>query len=240
MQTTIQLLATEQHPCSYLEQQQAVTLFAQPSEPMSMGIYAQLIDRGFRRSGSFVYRPQCPACSACIATRIPVQDFTPNRNQRRVANKNKDLRVVQRTAGFIPSHFQLYQRYVNERHPGGGMDQPEPDSYLEFLNSPWSDTRFIEFHQGERLLAVSVADVLPQGLSAVYTFFDPHYEHLSLGTYAILHLIEICRQGGLPWVYLGYWISGCRKMSYKTDFRPIELFQQQNWRLYRKNQDTQL
>jgi arginine-tRNA-protein transferase len=131
---------------------------------------------------------------------------------------------------FDQEHFDLYRRYTRLRHPGGGMDTDEPAQYRGFLISPWADTRFVEFRKEGRLLAVAVTDVMNQGLSAVYTFFDPDEPRRSLGVYAVLWQIDYARREGLPWVYLGYWIAETAKMSYKTRYRPLEAYLGGEWR----------
>ena len=165
--------ASEEHPCSYLPDRQTVLLFADPSARITNALYSRLADHGFRRSGQHVYRPSCPGCAACVPVRIPVEEFTPRRNQRRVARNNRDLDVIVSAPEFRLEHFRLYRRYIQQRHRGGGMDDPDPERYLEFLTSPWSETRFYEFRHAGRLVAVAVVDHLAQALSAVYTFFDP-------------------------------------------------------------------
>lgn len=222
--------ASPPHECSYLPEQQAVTLFADPDVNMTPALYSQLALHGFRRSGDYVYRPHCPACHACKPVRLPVNDFTPNRSQRRNWHQNADLTVAVTPAEFHQEQFDLYQRYIHNRHTGGGMDVNDPEQYMHFLTSPWCETEFIEFRAEEKLLAVAVADVLDTGLSAVYTFFDPKYQKRGLGTYALLWEIEAVRQRGLNWLYLGYWIAESPKMAYKANYRPLEVFGTGHWK----------
>ncbi len=226
----LEFYATQPHPCSYLDARQAVTLFADPNASMSTGLYGRLADLGFRRSGNDVYRPMCSGCNACIPVRIPVARFQPRRRERRVWKRNADLLVTLQSSEFRNEHYDLYCRYVTTRHAGGGMDNPTPEGYLNFLRSPWCDTAFIEFREAGRLMAVAVTDVLPNGLSAVYTFYDPEATTRSLGTYTILWQIEEARRRNLSWLYLGYWIEGCGKMRYKGAFRPLQAFQDNAWR----------
>lgn len=222
--------ATPEHDCSYLPDRTAVTLFADPRARMSVDLYSVLTDYGFRRSGEYVYRPNCPSCNACVPARIPVADFAPRRIQRRIWHKNTDLHVQRRAAGYNAEHFALYKKYVQDRHTGGGMDHADPDKYLSFLSSSWCDTYFYEFRHDTRLLAVAVVDQLRQGLSAVYTFFDAEAAARSLGVYAVLWQVAEARRLNLPWVYLGYWIQGCRKMSYKDQYQPLEILHNATWR----------
>lgn len=221
--------ATPEHECSYLADRTARTLFADPSARLNTRIYSRLTLYGFRRSGTYIYRPSCPACDACIPVRIPVARFEPRRKQRRTWKRNQDLQVKQIQAGYKEEHFALYRKYMSSRHPGGGMDEPDPQKYLEFLTSDWSDTYFVEFRLQQMLLGVAVIDRLEIGLSAVYTFFDPEFAARSLGTLAILWEIEECRRLGLPHVYLGYWIRESPKMAYKDQFQPLEQFRDGHW-----------
>lgn len=217
------------HPCNYLTDRSASTLYADPYQPVSTALYSRLIAHGFRRSGEHLYRPHCHGCEACIPVRIPVAEFSARRNQLRTWRRNQDLTVQAAPHTRQPEHFQLYQRYLASRHPGGGMDDTSPDHYQNFLLCEGLDTRLYEFRSGEQLLAVAVTDHLEQGLSAVYTFYDPDHPGRSLGNYAILWQIQQARRLGLPWLYLGYWIKECRKMSYKDEYRPLEIYRHGRW-----------
>lgn len=220
------------HPCGYLPRRSAVTVFADPSAPMDMATYGRLIDYGFRRSGAHVYVPRCPGCQACRPARLPVAEFAPDRAQRRTLRNNADVTTSILEPGLRDEQFDLYRRYIASRHPGGGMDDPSPDKYLEFLSCDWCETLFVEFRLKEKLMAVTMLDVLPHGLSAVYTYFDPELGHRSPGRYAVLWSIAETKRRGLAWLYLGYWIDGCRKMQYKQDYRPIELLLNGRWRRF--------
>lgn len=217
--------------CSYLPEQIATNAVIDPSTKLSPALYNQLLNKGFRRSGNLVYRPHCEHCQACIATRIPVENFQPSRNQRRTWKRNQDITVTSTPAHHTEEFFDLYKRYLGQRHPDGGMENPTPESFEDFLLTDWGETIFIEFRHKEVLLGVAVADVIPDGFSAMYTFFDPTASQRSLGTYAILWLIEAAKKGSKPWVYLGYWIESCKKMQYKTRFQLIEGFQGGEWQL---------
>lgn len=226
--------ASRPHPCGYLPGRDTVNLFTDPDAPMDMAIYSRLADFGFRRSGSHIYRPHCPQCQACLPVRIPVDAFQPSRAQRRTLKLNRDVQATQRPAAFDEEHFTLYRRYMTSRHPGGSMDDPDPERYLEFLSSPWSETLFVEFRLHERLMAVSVLDVLTQGLSAVYTFFDPELSARSPGRHGVLWAIGEAQRRGLDYLYLGYWIAASPKMRYKQEYRPLELLQQGQWRRFER------
>jgi leucyl-tRNA---protein transferase len=218
------------HTCGYLPDQTSVTVFADPHRRKDRVLYSALCRQGFRRSGDVLYRPQCPDCQACISVRVPVVEFTPNRSQRRIWQKNQDLRVIAKPPVYNEEHFQLYRRYLNSRHAGAGMDNPEPADYLQFFTTLWSDTFFYEFRLNGHLLAVAVADLLEDGLSAVYTFFEPGLPQRSLGVYAVLWEIEEAQRQGLEYLYLGYWIKECRKMSYKNQYHPVQGFTHGQWR----------
>jgi len=224
------LYITPQHPCSYFADRQARTLFLPEVVVKDPVLYQALIDQGFRRSGEMLYRPECNHCRDCIQARIPVARFRPKRRQRRVwkaLHETLETRVL--GADFNPEHYALYVRYLQSRHPGGEMTDTTEAQYIQFLSSSWSDTRFVEFRRGGQLFAVSVIDLLPEGMSAVYTFFEPGFAKHSPGVFAILWQIEQTRRQGLPWVYLGYWIPDCRKMEYKAEYRPIQLLHQDKW-----------
>ena len=221
--------ASAPHPCSYLEEQDAVTLFADPKAKMTTELYSALSDLGFRRSGEYVYAPRCPDCHACLPVRIPVERFHPDRSQRRTWNKNSDLQIRVLPSDFLEQHFALYQRYMTDRHPDGSMATPDPEQYNRFFGSSWCDTRYVEFSLGNTPLAISVMDVLSSGLSAVYTFFAPEASARGLGVYAVLWLIEEARRRQLPYVYLGYLIHESPKMAYKARYRPLEVFRVADW-----------
>ncbi len=225
----ITLFLSGEHPCSYLPGKFSQEIYAQPLTQFDNHIYSQLIYSGFRRSGELVYRPHCKFCSSCIPVRIPVHEFKPTRPQNRALKKNADIVTTSCAPVFNSEQFALYEKYVNLRHPQGGMDNPEPREYMEMLTCHWTETEFIEFRVGQRLVAVAVMDRLEDGYSAVYTYFDPDEDKRSLGTYAILWQIAETARLGLDYLYLGYLIKECRKMSYKQRFHPIEQFVNNRW-----------
>jgi arginine-tRNA-protein transferase len=223
--------ATPPHDCNYLPGQEAITLFADPRFRKNTRLYAALAGNGFRRSGEHLYIPYCRNCSACVPVRIPVREFRHNRSQARCRRRNSDLRIRPCPPAFDSEHFALYRRYLAHRHRGGGMDDPTPESYVEFLTATWSDTTFFEMRAPNgALVAVSVVDAMPGALSAVYTFFEPDLAARSPGTFAILFQVEEARRRGCDYVYLGYWIEACRKMRYKRDYHPLEFFRDGEWR----------
>ncbi|NOV32615.1 arginyltransferase [Methylomonas sp. ZR1] len=210
------------HACGYLDYRLARSGFVHPSVNIDTTLYSQLIAQGFRRSGDHVYKPYCEACQACVPTRLPVALFQADRKQKRCIKRNAQTRIVVKNAEFDPRHFRLFRRYLSARHDKPGEDtEITPDDYIKFLGSSWCDTLFVEFLIGGQLAAVAVVDVVADGLSAVYTFFDPDFADYSPGVYAVLWQIETAKQMGLPYVYLGYWIKDCRKMRYKIDYQPL-------------------
>lgn len=223
------LLGTE-HPCSYLERRLARSVFVDPQLNLDAARYGALLDLGFRRSGSYVYRPACGTCQECRPVRVPVTDFAPDRAQRRCRRNNDDLRLSIET-GLGPDHYELYRRYLQARHPGGGMDPDDREAFHSFLSSAWGSTELIAARDRTgRLLAGAVVDRVPRGLSAVYTWFEPDEERRSLGTYMILVEIERTRSLGLPYLYLGYWVPGSSTMEYKRNFSPLEVLGAAGWR----------
>lgn len=224
-----QFFLTPKHPCSYLSRNNAQTLFFDPREVVTPEIYQDLTDQGFRRSGSHLYRPHCEACQACVPTRLLVDDFKPSRSQRRVIKRNADLIVRYEEAAFTKRHYNLYERYISLRHADGDMYPASEDQYRSFLLSPWANSSFISLYNGDQLLSVAVTDHQSEGLSAIYTFFEPTEVRRSLGVMNILMQAEYARELGLPYLYLGYWIRDCAKMAYKINYRPTELFVNDMW-----------
>lgn len=228
----LRFFLTVPHTCSYLPGREATTLFLDPQEAPGKGVYDALALLGFRRSGRHLYRPHCEGCSACLSVRIPVTDFTPDRTQRKLQRRNADIERRVRPAVFDAEHYALYSRYIRTRHADGDMYPPSLDQYRTFLTLDQPYARLLEFRLGGQLLAVAAFDQLEHGLSAIYTFFDPaaDFERRSLGTFAVLALVERARSQGLPHVYLGYWIRECRKMAYKQAFQPLEQLDGRHWR----------
>jgi len=220
------------HACSYLADRQSSTLFSDPEHPLDMATYSQLLRYGFRRSGGMVYAPRCEHCSQCISVRIPVEEFEPRRVHRRILRLNRTIQIRERAAEFVPEHYALYRRYTAVRHEDGDMANASPAEYMGFLYTEWCETRFLEFALDDRLVAVAVTDYTEDGLSAVYTFFEPELLDNSLGTFAILSQIDRARTLGLPYLYLGYWIRDSRKMAYKAGFRPLELWYEGRWQRF--------
>lgn len=225
----IRLYLSTEHPCGYLPQRIARSLFVDPDFNLNPARYERLLEQGFRRGGDHVYRPRCSGCAACIPARIPVLRFTPNRAQRRCLKANADLRFSIRQE-LTDEQFDLYRRYLRGRHAGGGMNPEDKPGFHNFLDCGWGTAEFWELRLDDALVSCAVVDRTPRALSAVYTFFDPDLPQRSLGTYSILGQIMQARQTGMEYVYLGYWVPGSRKMEYKRNFEPLEILSGTGWR----------
>ena len=233
--TELQFYATAPYPCSYLPGKVARSQVATPSHLIHADLYSELVNSGFRRSGLYTYRPYCDECNACKATRIPVKRFEPNRSQRRAGKKHAGLDVRVLNLGYQEEHYQLYQRYQHERHAGNDLEQENQDQYMQFLLQSRVNSRIVEFRDGPQdthpglLRMVSMIDILDQGISSVYTFFDTSNSAASYGSFSILWQIQQAVELDLPYLYLGYYIEDSEKMSYKIKFQPIEGLIDDHW-----------
>lgn len=252
----LQLYLTGEHECSYIDGLQARTLFVDPLAHIDAHRAEWLQQIGFRRSGQHFYRPACRGCQRCVPVRVPVDSFVPNRSQRRNAARNdEELQVIIRPASLEPEHYALYEHYLLDRHGDGDMaDDVSVETYARFLLAPWGGrTGFLELRLAEtepesngeaspepgRLIGVAVTDFFSDGLSAVYTYFDPTESNRAPGTYAVLRQIREAHRLGLKYVYLGYWISDSRKMAYKEGYRPLEAWDGRQWHRFERGESIQ-
>ena len=226
----LQFYLTAPYPCSYLAERMARSQVAAPGGLVDTVVYSELVRLGFRRSGQHVYRPRCDACQACTPVRVAVDEFRPNRSQRRCQTGNADLALQLKPLVFDEAHYRLYRRYQAARHAGGGMDQDDREQFRGFLLQSRVDSALAEFTLDGEVVMVALVDRLMDGLSAVYTFYEPELSRRGLGSFGVLTQIRLAREMGLPYLYLGYWIPESGKMAYKRVFQPLEALVDGQWR----------
>ncbi|MBT9382398.1 arginyltransferase [Pseudooceanicola sp. CBS1P-1] len=225
-----QFYVTAPQPCPYLEGRMERKLFTSLQGDSAEQLNNSLSKQGFRRSQNVLYRPSCADCAACLSARIRVSDFRPTRSQRRTINRNAHLERRATSPWATEEQFSLFRRYLDSRHADGGMADMDVFEFAAMIEETPIRSRVIEYVDPEAgLKAAALTDVLDDGVSMVYSFYDPTLERNSLGTYLILDHVEIARAAGLPFVYLGYWVPGSPKMGYKAKFSGLELYHAGRW-----------
>ncbi|MDP5307713.1 arginyltransferase [Paracoccus spongiarum] len=235
-----QFYVTAPQPCPYLHGRAERKLFTALHGENSADMNNALSRQGFRRSQNVLYRPSCESCVACMSARIRVADFRTSRTQRRLLRRNAGVKRLATSAWATEEQFELFRRYLDRRHADGGMADMDIFEFAAMIEETPVKTRVIEYRCSGRdpqsleagddhLAAVCLTDVLDDGLSLVYSFYDPALQSASLGTYLILDHIEIARAAKLPYVYLGYWVPGSRKMDYKARFSALEIYKGGVW-----------
>lgn len=225
----LRFFITPEHECSYIKDQEAITLFVDPLAQIETPLYKSLTAVGFRRSGQHIYRPRCNDCNACVPVRILAKDFSLNKKHLRIVRKNEGIAWSAQKPAITDEYFRLYEKYINCRHRDGDMFPASIEQFESFLVNGRKEAVFFEMRDQSKLLGVAVADKLLNDLSAIYTFFDPDHEKQSLGTFAILKMIEQCRKQNGIHLYLGYWIKESQKMNYKISFKPLQIFVNNLW-----------
>lgn len=221
---------SDPHTCSYLPEQKSNSIFPDPRADLTPDLLNQLHINGFRRSGRLIYRPQCPNCSACWSARVINSRFSASKSQRRTLKRNQDLRFQWQSPDFSTEHYQLYEKYINRRHSGGDMHPASEEQYRDFLIDGYGSHQFLEARDRQgTLLGACVVDQFYDGLSAIYSYFDPDQDRRSLGKMFILALIQFGQQTGMPYTYLGYFVKGSSKMEYKANYGPLEVFRDNQW-----------
>ena len=224
-----QFYVTAPQPCPYLDGRMERKLFTALQGENAQKLNDSLSQQGFRRSQNVLYRPSCADCSACLSARIDVAEFSPTKSQKRVLRRNKDIDRRASSPWATEAQYDLFRTYLDTRHADGGMSDMDVFEFAAMIEETPIRSRVVEYTDNNTLLAVSLTDVLSDGLSMVYSFFSPDYERNSLGTFLILDHINIARDAGLPYVYLGYWVPGSQKMGYKSNFSGLEVFLGGQW-----------
>lgn len=231
-----QFYVTAPQPCPYLDGRSERKLFTALQGENAERLNDALSKQGFRRSQNVLYRPSCTECAACLSARIRVADFVPSRSQRRTLKKNAYLRRDATSPWATEDQYALFRRYLDSRHSDGGMADMDIFEFAAMIEETPVKSRVIEYSAppaepgGRRkLTAVCLTDVLDDGLSMVYSFYEPDKTGDSLGTYIILDHVDLARHTGLPYVYLGYWVPGSRKMGYKAGFGALEIYKNGRW-----------
>lgn len=225
---TIKVYRTDNHPCSYLDQE-AATQFIDPEHDIGDNLLSHLIQKGFWRSGPYVFKPDCLQCSSCLPIRIPVQDYLFSKNNRRTIKALDAITITETKDINIDALYPLYERYINERHPEGDMFPPSKAQFQNFLTLASKRAKLVLFHQQETLVMVALMEETTDAYLALYTFYEPHYKPISLGHAAILWQILYSQVHQKTYLYLGYWIKNCQKMRYKSRYQPAEVRLGEKW-----------
>ena len=224
---------TEPMPCPYIDGLMERKLFTHMTGDKADEINNNLTHAGFRRSQTIAYRPACDECAACRSVRVRVEDFTASKNLRRIVNRNQDLRVQVQPPQSTREQYELLHRYLDYRHSEGGMADMTPQDYMTMVEETAVSTRMIEYRTPDnQLVACLLRDTMYDGYSMVYSFFDPDLPARSLGSYIILQQIQAAQDKALAYIYLGYLIESCTKMSYKKRFKPLEILGKDGWEAY--------
>jgi len=224
-----QFYVTAPQPCPYLDGKVERKLFTALFGDDAKALNNSLSHQGFRRSQNVLYRPTCPNCNACMSARVKVNEFTPSKSQKRVLKRNEGLRREVKAPWATDEHYLLFQKYLGNRHANGGMADMDEFEFGAMIEETPVQSRIVEYYDGETLVAACLIDVLSDGLSLVYSFFNTDMARNSLGTYIVLDHIQMCKEAGLPYVYLGFWVPGSQKMAYKAKFHPLEVFRGNTW-----------
>ena len=239
-----QFYLTAPQPCAYLDGREERKVFTTLNGTSAVTVNNSLSHKGFRRSQSVIYRPACVGCSACMSIRIPVERFKPGRTHRRILRRNHSLQRRPCEAWATESQFALFRRYLNSRHADGGMADMDAFDYASMVDETPVNSMVVEYTEEEplsgkhRLTAACLSDIVGDGLSMVYSFFDPDLQDRSLGSYMILDHVALAREMGLDYVYLGYWVAGSRKMDYKIGYRPFELCDGTRWHEFSSREEV--
>ena len=225
----IQFYVTTEYSCGYISGQDAQSIVATPYKNINSKNFKSLISQGYRRSGQYVYKPNCKNCSACTPIRLLTSNFNASRSQKRAKKYLDTLSVKLLPLSFNEDHYNLYVDYQNKRHRNNNESEDDISDYNDFLIKSNVNSKIVEFRLNNDLKMITIIDIIDDGISAVYTFYDCGDQKLSLGTMSIIWLIEFCKKEDIPFLYLGYWIHASQKMKYKTNFKPYELMIEGVW-----------
>ena len=225
----IKFYVTKNYSCGYIKGQDAQSIVATPYKNVNSKNFKSFISQGFRRSGQYVYKPNCKNCKACIPIRLLASNFKASRSQKRLKKYLNKLSVKLLPLNFNEEHYNLYVNYQNKRHRNNDKSEDDVADYNDFLINSNVNSKLVEFRLNDQLKMITIIDIIDDGISAVYTFYDCSDQKLSLGTMSIIWLLELCKKESLPFLYLGYWIHESQKMKYKTNFKPYELMIEGVW-----------